>query len=176
MRTTLDPADLEFLGTLRRLGPRTVQGLGEALGVTATAIRQKLTRLQAFGHVERRLVREGRGGLITSTSSPTRRCGNSATITATWRRSVARGPADHGPDSKGVDPDRVRDAWWPDWVTSTANLSRSAWGSWSETCVRAGMTSRSTLSLAITCCGRTIALTTNWPTRTAGSASLSKRC
>jgi predicted ArsR family transcriptional regulator len=61
MRNTLDPADLEFLSTLRRLGPRTVQGLGEALGVTATAIRQKLTRLQACGHIERRLVREGRG-------------------------------------------------------------------------------------------------------------------
>jgi predicted ArsR family transcriptional regulator len=61
MRSTLDQADLEFLSTLKRIGAQTVQGIGDTLGVTATAVRQRLNRLQALEMVERRLVREGRG-------------------------------------------------------------------------------------------------------------------
>lgn len=61
MRATLDQADLEFLHTLRRLGAQTVQTIGDTLGVTATAIRQRLSRLQALELIERKLVREGRG-------------------------------------------------------------------------------------------------------------------
>ena len=61
MRATLDQADLDFLSMLKRLGSQSVQGIGDALGVTATAVRQRLSRLQALELVERRAVREGRG-------------------------------------------------------------------------------------------------------------------
>ena len=61
MRATLDQADLDFLSILKRIGSQTVQGIGDALGVTATAVRQRLGRLQALEMIERKLVREGRG-------------------------------------------------------------------------------------------------------------------
>ena len=61
MKAALDSADSDFLSLLRRLGPKTVQELGEAMEVTATAVRQRLARLQAQGFVDRNIVREGRG-------------------------------------------------------------------------------------------------------------------
>lgn len=61
MKQILDQSDSEFLNTLHRLGPGTVQEIGEAIGVTATAIRQRLNRLQGAGLVVRELVRAGRG-------------------------------------------------------------------------------------------------------------------
>lgn len=61
MKTILDQSDTEFLGTLHRLGPKTVQEIGEAVGVTATAIRQRLSRLQGSELIVRELVRAGRG-------------------------------------------------------------------------------------------------------------------
>src|SRR6478672_1406469 len=51
MKQILDQSDGEFLNTLHRLGPKTVQEIGEAVGVTATAIRQRLNRLQGAGLV-----------------------------------------------------------------------------------------------------------------------------
>jgi predicted ArsR family transcriptional regulator len=61
MPQTLDRADNQFLGQMHRLGPGTVLDLGQALGVTATAIRQRLSRLEGAGMVARRLERAGRG-------------------------------------------------------------------------------------------------------------------
>ena len=47
MRSTLEHDDREFLAELRKGGRSTVQSLCDRLGVTATAIRQRLARLQA---------------------------------------------------------------------------------------------------------------------------------
>ena len=57
----LDSGDRDFLRRLHRRESATVQELCDDLGVTATAIRQRLGRLVAAGHVGRREVREGRG-------------------------------------------------------------------------------------------------------------------
>lgn len=56
-----EETDHEFLSQLQRQSPVTVQGLCDALGVTATAVRQKLLRFQAEGFVSRREVKQDRG-------------------------------------------------------------------------------------------------------------------
>ena len=61
MTSVLDPRDRDFLQSLNRLGGGTVQEICADLGVTATAVRQRLTRLQASDHVTRETIREGRG-------------------------------------------------------------------------------------------------------------------
>ncbi|MGC1275599.1 MAG: winged helix-turn-helix transcriptional regulator [Planctomycetaceae bacterium] len=57
----LDSADREFLRRLHRRESATIQELCEDVGVTATAVRQRLGRLVAAGFADRREVREGRG-------------------------------------------------------------------------------------------------------------------
>lgn len=57
----LDSADRDFLRRVHRLDTATVQELCDELGVTATAVRQRLGRLVAGGFVGRKEVREGRG-------------------------------------------------------------------------------------------------------------------
>ena len=57
----LDSADRQFLRRLHRLDGATVHELCDDLGVTATAVRQRLGRLSAGGFVARKEVREGRG-------------------------------------------------------------------------------------------------------------------
>lgn len=61
MRTALEHPDREFLARLNRLQSGTVQDLCEVLEVTATAVRQKLSRLMVAGLVERHTVSSGRG-------------------------------------------------------------------------------------------------------------------
>src|SRR4029077_6372291 len=61
MKMVLEQSDGEFLNELHRIGPKTVQDICVAVGVTATAIRQRLWRLQGQGFVARELVRSGRG-------------------------------------------------------------------------------------------------------------------
>src|SRR5258708_18596912 len=61
MKTVLEQSDGQFLNELPRIGPKTVQDICAAIGVTATAIRQRLLRLQVNGFVDRELVRTGRG-------------------------------------------------------------------------------------------------------------------
>jgi DeoR family transcriptional regulator, suf operon transcriptional repressor len=51
----------QVLTLLQRRGRSTVRELGEALGVTATAVRQQLTNLAAEGFVEQEAERKGRG-------------------------------------------------------------------------------------------------------------------
>jgi len=53
--------DAPIMDLLRRGGPMTVAELAEAMEVTATAIRQRLSRLLAKDLVERRVVKAGRG-------------------------------------------------------------------------------------------------------------------
>lgn len=61
MQTHFDEQDREFLEQLHRLGAATIQQICDATGVTATAVRQRLVRLEGKGLVARKAVREGRG-------------------------------------------------------------------------------------------------------------------
>jgi predicted ArsR family transcriptional regulator len=61
MKTVIEQSDGQFLNELHRIGPKTVQDICSAIGVTATAVRQRLWRLQGNGFVARDLVRSGRG-------------------------------------------------------------------------------------------------------------------
>lgn len=61
MRSALDDGDLAFLRELHRLGGANVHDLCAALKVTATAVRQRLVRLQRQGLIDRTAVRTGRG-------------------------------------------------------------------------------------------------------------------
>jgi predicted ArsR family transcriptional regulator len=61
MPASLAPPDRQFLEQLHRLGTATIQDLCSANGVTATAIRQRLARLEAWGFVRKDVVRHGRG-------------------------------------------------------------------------------------------------------------------
>jgi DeoR family suf operon transcriptional repressor len=54
-------SDGVIIDLLRKRDALTVLELAESLGVTATAVRQRLTRLLAHGLIERRASREGRG-------------------------------------------------------------------------------------------------------------------
>ena len=61
MKVTLEQNDRQFLHELHRMGSGTVQEICAMLGVTATAVRQRLVRLQGVDLVSRDLVRAGRG-------------------------------------------------------------------------------------------------------------------
>ena len=61
MKMVLEHSDGEFLNELHRIGPQTVQDICTAIGVTATAVRQRLLRLQSKDFVTRDLIRTGRG-------------------------------------------------------------------------------------------------------------------
>lgn len=56
-----DSSDTGFLALMRRNGPMSVADLGQATEVTATAVRQRLSRLMAEGLIERETYRSGRG-------------------------------------------------------------------------------------------------------------------
>jgi predicted ArsR family transcriptional regulator len=53
--------DRELLDLIRRRGPITVAEMGSSLGVTGTAVRNRLVRLLGAGMVERRAEHGGRG-------------------------------------------------------------------------------------------------------------------
>jgi predicted ArsR family transcriptional regulator len=61
MKHNLEPHDREFLDHLSRMGGGTVQEICEELGVTATAVRQRLVRLQSLNFIRRETNRQGRG-------------------------------------------------------------------------------------------------------------------
>lgn len=61
MKAVLEHSDGDFLNELHRIGPKTVQDICAAIGVTATAVRQRLLRLQTKDFVSRDLIRTGRG-------------------------------------------------------------------------------------------------------------------
>jgi predicted ArsR family transcriptional regulator len=56
-----EASDRELLDLIRRHGPLTVAEMAGRLGVTATAVRNRLTRLVGSGMVERRAEHGGRG-------------------------------------------------------------------------------------------------------------------
>lgn len=61
MKAQIDAGDRTFLERLRRLGAATIQELCAEVGVTATAVRQRLGRLLVAGLIHRTEVRAGRG-------------------------------------------------------------------------------------------------------------------
>lgn len=61
MAIEIESSDIALLDLLRKQGPRGVAQLATAMGVTATAIRQRLTRLLARGDLERSTEQTGRG-------------------------------------------------------------------------------------------------------------------
>lgn len=61
MRILVEPGDELFLQQMHRIGHCSIQELCAAAGVTATAVRQRLNRLQSQGLVSRETVRQGRG-------------------------------------------------------------------------------------------------------------------
>ncbi len=60
-KSTLDPADREFLDQLHKLGASTVQAICDAMEVTPTAVRQRLGRLMSSGLATRKRVHASRG-------------------------------------------------------------------------------------------------------------------
>ena len=56
-----ESSDRALLDLIRREGPLTVAELADRLGVTATAVRNRLARLVESGLVERRAESGGRG-------------------------------------------------------------------------------------------------------------------
>ena len=79
-----ESSDRPLLDLIRRQGPMTVAEMVDALGVTPTAIRNRLTRLVGSGMVERRSESGHRGRpstLIRPASRPTRSSGRT---TPTW--------------------------------------------------------------------------------------------
>ena len=61
MQPQSTPSDVPLLNLLRKRRAVSIGDLTEEMGVTATAVRQRLTRLTECGLVQRELVREGRG-------------------------------------------------------------------------------------------------------------------
>lgn len=61
MTADVIPSDLALLDLLRKNGSQTVSQLQSALEVTATAVRQRLTRLLAQGYIERLAEKGSRG-------------------------------------------------------------------------------------------------------------------
>ncbi len=61
MHILVEPGDELFLQQMHRQGHCSIQDLCNAAQVTATAVRQRLNRLQALGLVSRETVRQGRG-------------------------------------------------------------------------------------------------------------------
>ena len=57
----IESSDVGLLDLLRKLGPLSVAQLSGAMEVTATAVRQRLTRLLAQGDIERTAERTSRG-------------------------------------------------------------------------------------------------------------------
>ncbi|MDX1948311.1 MAG: AsnC family transcriptional regulator [Pirellulaceae bacterium] len=61
MTTEIESSDIALLDLLRKQGAMGVAQLAMAMGVTATAVRQRLTRLLARGDLERSTEQTGRG-------------------------------------------------------------------------------------------------------------------
>ncbi|MSR60691.1 MAG: DeoR family transcriptional regulator [Planctomycetaceae bacterium] len=61
MRILVEHGDEQFLQQMHQLGHCSIQELCDASHVTATAVRQRLNRLQSLGLVSRETVRQGRG-------------------------------------------------------------------------------------------------------------------
>jgi DeoR family transcriptional regulator, suf operon transcriptional repressor len=61
MSMPTETADRQMLDFIRREGPVTISALIAEMGVTATAVRQRIRRLTEEGMIERKAERKGRG-------------------------------------------------------------------------------------------------------------------
>jgi predicted ArsR family transcriptional regulator len=61
MSTISETSDSQLVELLRRRGPMSVSELADATDVTATAVRQRLSRLMGQGLIQREATRAGRG-------------------------------------------------------------------------------------------------------------------
>lgn len=61
MSTQTETSDKQMLDLLRKQGPLTISALVSQMGVTATAVRQRIQRLTAEGLIERQAEKKGRG-------------------------------------------------------------------------------------------------------------------
>jgi predicted ArsR family transcriptional regulator len=61
MSTQTDTSDRQLLDFIRRSGAATVSALVQEMGVTATAVRQRIQRLTDEGLIERKAEKKGRG-------------------------------------------------------------------------------------------------------------------
>jgi len=61
VKVNIDAADREFLDRLRDLEEPTIHAICDEFGVTATAVRHRLGRLQELGVVTREVANSGRG-------------------------------------------------------------------------------------------------------------------
>src|SRR5688572_20928523 len=61
MPSAIESSDTGLLDLLRKHGPQSVAQLTATMGVTATAVRQRLSRLLAGGEIERQAERMSRG-------------------------------------------------------------------------------------------------------------------
>jgi predicted ArsR family transcriptional regulator len=61
MTTEIQSSDVAILDLLRKRDSLTISELVDSMGVTATAVRQRLNRLLAQGLIERQASKEGRG-------------------------------------------------------------------------------------------------------------------
>ncbi len=61
MKVSIDRGDQQFLEDLHKLCGGTIQEICDSVGVTATAVRQRLGRLESLNLVVRETVRAGRG-------------------------------------------------------------------------------------------------------------------
>src|SRR5262245_34303693 len=61
MNTHTEASDKAMLDFMRREGAVTIAALVSQMGVTATAVRQRLQRLTEAGMIERHTERKGRG-------------------------------------------------------------------------------------------------------------------
>lgn len=82
LRSEIEASDVGLVDFLRTSGPQGVTEIAAAMKVTATAVRQRLVRLQALGDVERATHRSGRGRpthLYSLTQQGRRRAGSNFT-------------------------------------------------------------------------------------------------
>ena len=61
MTSRIESSDVAIMDQLRKRQSLSVSQLSEMMEVTATAVRQRLTRLMAHGYIERSVSRNGRG-------------------------------------------------------------------------------------------------------------------
>ena len=79
-----ESSDRTLLDLIRREGPLTVAEMAGRLGVTATAVRNRLARLVETGLVERRAESGGRGRPRHAYRASARRSGGSGRTTPSW--------------------------------------------------------------------------------------------
>ena len=101
-------SDADLLDLIRIAGPLSVTELSDAMEVTATAVRQRLTRLMGQSMIEREAIRAGRGRpkhRYSLTDKGLRQTGSNFTDLALtlWREIRTAGDEDLGRDVLAAD-------------------------------------------------------------------------